>query len=180
MNVYTWLDAVRAAVEECAGDVAFRRAVPRGGAERRDDLLELVRERLAPEAVARRQRERFVRSRRPIRDGQIRSLRALGSLTVATPVERRETVIADLAAGDASVLLTFEGKTLVFPSKARAEVEHAARATEPFRPADLPGELDEAGRVVLVLRLVREGFLRVSAAGEPGAPPPRGDAAASA
>ena len=32
----------------------------------------------------------------------------------------------------------------------------------PFRLADLPGRLDEPGRLVLVRRLVREGFLRIS------------------
>ena len=32
---------------------------------------------------------------------------------------------------------------------------------EPFRLADLPGELDAEGRLVLVRRLVREGFLRI-------------------
>jgi hypothetical protein len=43
-------------------------------------------------------------------------------------------------------------------------VEPAARfvagraVDEPFRPADLPG-LDEAGRLVLARRLVREGLL---------------------
>ena len=33
-------------------------------------------------------------------------------------------------------------------------------ASEPFTPAELPGPLDAAGRLVLVKRLVREGFLR--------------------
>ncbi len=35
-------------------------------------------------------------------------------------------------------------------------------ADEPFLPSELPGDLDDAGRLVLVRRLVREGFLRLS------------------
>ena len=39
----------------------------------------------------------------------------------------------------------------------------AVESEGPFTAADLPGSLDEAGRLVLVRRLVREGFLRVIA-----------------
>jgi hypothetical protein len=44
----------------------------------------------------------------------------------------------------------------------RLEVSALAAADGPVQACDLPGELDEAGRLVLVRRLVREGFLRVS------------------
>jgi hypothetical protein len=88
-------------------------------------------------------------------------LRALERLDVDTPVERRSTVIADLEEGPDDVALVFEGKELRFPEHARAEVVACFESDEPFRPAELPGELDEAGRLVLVRRLVREGFLRI-------------------
>ena len=42
-----------------------------------------------------------------------------------------------------------------------AEVLACFEAEGPFRPSELPGSLDEAGRLVLVRRLVLEGFLRV-------------------
>ena len=51
---------------------------------------------------------------------------------------------------------------MTFPLHAREELEAAALSKQPFRAADLPGKLDEEGRLVLVRRLVREGFLRVS------------------
>ena len=38
----------------------------------------------------------------------------------------------------------------------------AVEGEGPFTAADLPGSLDEAGRLVLVRRLVREGFLRLT------------------
>jgi hypothetical protein len=76
-------------------------------------------------------------------------------------LERRDTVIADL---DGTALL-FEGRTLRFPERLAAELEFLVAAEEPFSAADLPGTLDEAGRLVLVRRLVREGFLRRSASG---------------
>ena len=78
-----------------------------------------------------------------------------------TPVERRNTVIADLEDDEAEVALVFEGKELRFPAHARAEVVACFEADEPFLPSELPGDLDDAGRLVLVRRLVREGFLRI-------------------
>jgi bifunctional lysine-specific demethylase and histidyl-hydroxylase NO66 len=154
VKVYTWLDAVKAAVEECSEELDFRRSVPDEG-EMRADLVELLERRLTPAEVARRRRERFVRTRRPIRDGQLGQLRALARLTLQTPVERRATVIAELE----FPALTFEGKALAFPPHVQDEVEFAFSVEEPFTASELPGDLDEEGRLVFVRRLVREGFL---------------------
>ena len=168
VNVITALDAIRAALDECAGDVEFRRGLPPDG-ELADDLVERLRERLEPEAVARRARRRLVATRRPVRHGQLTQLRALDRLGLDTPVERRPTVIADLdLLEDGGVRLAYEGKTIALPPQTRIDVAYAVTAAGPFSPADLPGDLDDAGRLVLVRRLVREGFLRIesrSAAG---------------
>jgi hypothetical protein len=88
-------------------------------------------------------------------------------------------VIADLANVDDGLQLAFEGKAIVFPAHARAEVEHVAAASGPFSARELPGELDDEGRLVLVRRLVREGFLRVSPE-ERDTTPRGGDGAAPA
>jgi hypothetical protein len=62
------------------------------------------------------------------------------------------------------VLLAFEGKELAFPAHAVEEIRGVLQLDEPFTAADLPGSLDDEGRLVLVRRLVREGLLRISAA----------------
>ena len=177
VNVHTWLDAFKRAIELCADDVEFRRSVPPDG--RPDvDLVERLRERLDPEGVARRMRERFVATRRPILDGQLTQLRALDRLSVDTVVERRPTVIVDVEAAADGIALVFEGKEIAFPAHAAREVEHAAGATTPFRVRDLPGDLDDESRLVLVRRLVREGFLRITSASARDGRSPRGDGAA--
>ena len=156
MKVYTWLDAVTAALDECRGEVGFRRSVPADG-EIHGDLLAALSEQLAPEKVARRKRERFVSSRRPVREEQLTQVGALDGLTVESPLERRSTVIADLDFPH----LSFEGKTITFPEHVQDEVEFLVSADAPFTAAELPGDLDDKGRLVLVRRLVREGFLRI-------------------
>lgn len=153
VNVRRWVDEARAALDAAEDDVAFRRAIDAA------DPPELPA--LDPDAARARARERFVRSRRPILDGQLGELRALPSLGADDALVRRDTVIADL---DGTTLL-FEGRTLRFPGRLAEELEFLVTVEGPFSAAALPGSLDEAGRLVLLRRLVREGFLRRSASG---------------
>jgi ribosomal protein L16 Arg81 hydroxylase len=171
VTAYTWLDALKAALEDCRDDIAFRRSVSEGE-DMIDDLLELLEERLHPDEVTRRKRDRFVRSRRSILDDQIEQVAWLDRLTVDTLVERRDTVIAELT----GPTLIFEGKEIVVPEHARDELEHLFEASAPVAPRDLPGALDDEGRLVLVRRLVREGFLRVADARRHDGAPPRSGA----
>jgi ribosomal protein L16 Arg81 hydroxylase len=157
LSAYTWLDAVKDALAECGDELAFRRSVPEDG-ETADDLLAVLEERMRPSAVTRRRLGQFVQTRRPVLDDQLDQMRALGELTIETRVERRPTVIADLT----DVTLAFEGKEIDFPEHARPELERLFGATEPVASVELPGELDDDGRLVLVRRLVREGFLQVA------------------
>jgi hypothetical protein len=161
INAYTWLDAAKAALAPLEHEPDLRHGVGADGDETADGVAERLRAQLAPEAVERRRRRRFLDTRRPIREDALSQLRALERLDIETPVERRTTVIADLEEDADGVGLVFEGKELRFPEHARGEVLACFEAEGPFRPSELPGSLDEAGRLVLVRRLVREGFLRV-------------------
>jgi bifunctional lysine-specific demethylase and histidyl-hydroxylase NO66 len=154
VNVHTWLDAIKAALRDCEDDVDFRRA-PDGDAQ---DLVARLLERLDPESVAARQRRRLVSTRRPVLPGQLMQLRALETLTLDTPLERRPTVLFDLEGRT----LRYEGKEIAFPAGAEEALEFLASAEEPFGAGEIPGELDDESRLVLVRRLVREGFLRLS------------------
>ncbi len=163
VSVSTWLDALQAALKETAREeVELRRGVPADG-EAPDGLLELLARRLTPEAVSSRGRRSFVRSRRPVREDAFDQVRGLEELDVETPLERRETVIFDLVVGEEAATLSFEGRDLRLPARIGTELEFLATAEGSFRLVDLPGGLDDAGRLVLGRRLVREGFLRISA-----------------
>lgn len=162
VNVVTWLDAFKAALDELGDELAFRRSWQSGNGT--DELVEALRARLGREEVERRARETLVRSRRPIRDGQMAQLRALDGLEPRSRLERRASVLAELVEQNGSVSLVFEGKDVTFPAHVADELEAILRSDEPFTAAELPGSLDDAGRLVLVSRLVREGFLQLSEA----------------
>lgn len=161
INVVTWLDAFKAALEQCGGELGFRRSIESGDP---DELVESLRARLDPEAVRRRAASKLARTRRPIRDGQLSQLRALDELDVDTPLERRETALVEPLERNGSVTLVFDGKEVAFPDRVRGEIFWALEADDPFTAADLPGDLDDEGRLVLVRRLVREGLLRITEA----------------
>jgi hypothetical protein len=152
VNVRRWIDEARAALDAQEDELAFRQAIDR------EDAPALPV--LDPERVREQARERFVLSRRPVLDGQLSELRALDELTTETELVRRDTVIADLH----GTTLVFEGQRLRFPERLAPELQFLVTADGPFTPAQLPGELDDEGRLVLVRKLVREGFLRRSVA----------------
>ena len=118
INVHTWVDALRAALDECEDDVEFRRSVPADG-ESASTWSSGWPSGSTPDDVARRARAKFVGSRRPILDGQLEEVRELDSVTVDTPLERRPTVIADLAGRRSRS----RASTSTFPAHAREELE---------------------------------------------------------
>ena len=161
VNVFTWRDAVREALDEAAReDVGLRRGVPADGRSP-GGLLEVLSARLAPDVVSGRRRQSFVKTRRPVRDDAFDQLRALDELDLDTPLERRRTVIADLSEAEDGLRLSFEGRELVLPAFLRGDLEFLLARDDVFRPSDLPGRLDDEGRLVLIRRLVREGLLRI-------------------
>jgi hypothetical protein len=168
INVYTWLDAVHDALGDVEDELAFRRAVD--GDSSPGELLELLAERLDGEGVARRKAARLARRSRPVLDGQLAQLRALETLSTATLLERRPSVLAAIEDEGDAIALSFHGKRLLLPGRLREEAAFVAEADGPFVAADLPGALDNAGRLVLARRLVREGFLRIRLPDAPGGP----------
>jgi lysine-specific demethylase/histidyl-hydroxylase NO66 len=160
INVYTWLDAFNDALGDVEDELAFRRSVE-GDETAPAELLELLGARLSAQDVGRRKSARLERRRKPVLDGQLSQLRALDGLTLSTVVERRPTALAAVEEESDELALVFHGKRLRLPSRLHEEAGFLAATDEPFTAADLPGRLDEAGRLVLVRRLVREGFLRI-------------------
>ena len=147
INVRRWVDEARAELDVAENDLAFRQTID---AEGRRSCPRSSRD------GAGTGRHRFVRSRRPILDGQLASCSRARELTADDELERRDTVIADLD----GTTLVFEGEDAALPGAtgAGARVPRHHRGTVPRLRASR--RLDEAGRLVLVRRLVREGFLR--------------------
>jgi bifunctional lysine-specific demethylase and histidyl-hydroxylase NO66 len=113
-----------------------------------------------PDVIGRRLRRRFLTERQPVLPGQLRHVLDLGALGDHSIVRRRDTALCsfDTIDGELSVLLG--DRELRMPVRLERPLRLLASG-EPVEVQDLDRHLDEAGRLVLVRRLVVEGLLEV-------------------
>src|SRR5262249_50605107 len=102
----------------------------------------------------------------PALEAHFRSLDRLPELTPDTRVRRRTGLSCTVVVENGSAVLHFGGTWVAGPARIARQLRFVA-ATEAFTVAEVPGLLDDRGKVVLVRRLVREGLLHVE--------PPEGD-----
>ena len=165
-------EVIRSAVAKVtAEDVAFRHALPLGFPDDPDkqaeaqtavaSLVERLAARLsAPDLIADAVASSLA-DREPELDNHLTDLEALSSLDLATPVRRRHGTACQVNADGTTARLEFHGKTVRLPAALEDELRFVAQAQE-FTGRDIPGELDDPGRLVLIGSLVREGFLTVT------------------
>lgn len=171
VHVTRWADLLADAVRQVAErDVRLREAVP---AEwlRGEGPPDAVRERLgrlfadvasavsAEETLSQRAR-RFLAERRPSAAGHFRALDRLPDLSLTSRLRRRSQYACSVAVLQGVATLRFDGNGIDAPERVAPQLSFVA-AHETFTPADLPGPLDEAGRLVLIRRLVREGLITI-------------------
>lgn len=175
IKVLTWFDVVsrvvKRALEASEQDLEFRRALPLRFAEEGSIppnevsqkvklLLNRFEERLKPSDALEMISEQFISTRWPFRENQIRDLNQLSTLTKDSSIARQKNIIFRLQVDEhtKTVRLDFHGKVVVFPSAASDSLKYISQ-TQAFRLSEIPGNLDKAGKLVLVRRLIREGFL---------------------
>jgi hypothetical protein len=94
----------------------------------------------------------------PVLRGQMAQLAALDGLAIDTAVGARRGVIVRLQRNGDSATVECYGRKIVFPSHAHDAVQFALNRAK-FTARDLPGDLDEAGKLAVVRRLIREGLV---------------------
>ena len=169
----TWASVVRDAVNRVIGEHAeYREALPPGFADSahgRADRVAHARELVArltglvdPEASMTELGRSTAAAGAGPASGRLRDLEAVRAIDLDTPVRRRDGMRPWGLVGDGagSILLRTGETSLRLPERLGPDLEFAA-AGAGFTGRALPGPLDGRGRVVLVRRLVEEGFLTV-------------------
>jgi hypothetical protein len=158
-------DAVAAVARQ---DERFRESVPLGPTRGQDagaiedrfkELLRILSERVNLAEVLDAMTDRFITDRRPPLDGQLTQIEELGRLGLRTVVARRAGLIYRLASQQDKVMLVFSRKKITYPSEMEPALRYIATAAE-LEVGSIPN-LDTVQRLLLVQRLVREGFLIV-------------------
>ena len=155
VNVYTWMDAFRAALDSCASESA---SGARRTARRSETSSSLASQR-EPRAGRAQAPAEARAPRRPVLDGQLTQLRALGSLD---PDTRWSGGRCALRLRGRDALLRGQGLSVSGRGGGDARLQRLGPTSRSRRPtSQAPGR---RGRLVLVRRLVRKGFLVISAA----------------
>jgi hypothetical protein len=165
----TWADLmVEAVAEACLASPALRANLPIGFARTDFDrgdvmarfrtLLESFAGSIKPEAIFERFAEEFVTSRRPLLTGCLQEISGAPQVLADTKAVVRPDFLYRLQEDGEQLSIVFGSTRITLPKHTRTAVE-VALAGAPFVVRNLPGPLDEAGKVVLVRRLIRDGLL---------------------
>ncbi|HEX4165195.1 MAG TPA: cupin domain-containing protein [Bryobacteraceae bacterium] len=166
---YTWADLL---LEFVAGaslrDPVFRKALPPGfakpdfdKAQARETLLSLLRRAEAAsnfDAVLDHFVDEFITACPPLLNGQMAQVTALEQLTIDSIVSARPGINYRLQGNDESEMLECYGRRISFPLQA-AEAMRFALSHVRFLVSELPGNLDDSGKLILIRRLIREGLV---------------------
>ena len=169
----TWSELVLEAVSKAIlSEPSLRRNLPVGFA--RSDfprekaaadyacLLATVAERADFTTAFEHMRERFVGSRIPRRPGHMREIARLGELSSSSRVGVRPDLVWHLDGDEEQVRLSCGTSFVTFPGFTRDALATVMVADD-IVVRDLPGPLDEDGKVTLVRRMIKEGFARTLA-----------------
>ena len=165
----TWADVmIEAMSEACLASPAFRTHLPPGFASPGFDMRQAeatfrsLIESFATSAklgpILERFAEGFVTSRRPAFQGCLEELDSPPPVTLDTRVAARPHLVYLLREDGETLTIVFGPSEISLPAFTRPSVE-AVLSGRPLRVADLPGHLDDPGKIVLAQRLIREGML---------------------
>jgi hypothetical protein len=165
----TWADVfVEAVSGACLASPEFRAHLPIGYAEagfdtaRAEAKFRSLLDAFARDAdlgpILERLADDFVRSRKPDSYGRLQELHGPAPITGNCKVEPRPHLIYRLREEGENIALLFGSSTITLPAFAAEPLAFALKGP-PFVVRDMPGQLDDPSKVVLVRRLIKEGLL---------------------
>ena len=167
----TWTELfVETLMTVCQDNPAFRRFLPVGAMGPSPDLPAIeetfralvsafaAQAKLGP--ALERFRDSFISSRQPDTLGRSRDYGRLGTLTAGTVVGPRPDLIYRVEEAGDKIVLHCHKTEILLPAAARPAVVYALE-TERFPIDSLPALADDASRLTLVRRLVKEGLLTI-------------------
>jgi Cupin superfamily protein len=150
-------------------DVRFRKALPLGFAADEDgmdeaaahftELISTLGERLSPRDIVAECAKRVASANLPVLRHHLTDLEELADVRTDTPVRRRSGQQWHVNDVGNEVSLQFHNKSIRLPAHMEDEVRFVTASSHEFTAADIPGDLDEPGRLFLIQTLLREGFL---------------------
>jgi len=172
VTTITWaalmVRAVESAIERNA---RLRESLPLGFAHNEDlrksaearltQLVEALVSQIEPALVIEDAVHEGLIASRPELEGHLLDLESLPRLDLNTRLRRRPAVHWKIENDGGQIGLCFHGKRLSLPAARESDLRFMLDASD-FSATELPGGLDDAGKLSLVQGLIREGFLAVT------------------
>jgi ribosomal protein L16 Arg81 hydroxylase len=153
-------------------DPAFRRSLPPGFAREGSDWSQVqeisanLLNRLATNsdcsAAITRFADQWISACPPLLTGQMEQIALLDQLSMQSIVGARPSIVFRTQRDSSSISVYAFARKISFPMHVENALRFALNESR-FSIGDLPGNLDDSGKLVLVRRLVREGLIAVLA-----------------
>ncbi len=167
-----WWEVLKASTDQMLqGHPRFREALPRGwfSGEIDDKLQSEFKSLLAEfaetcdlEKIMQSFREHLLNNQQPLPDGHFRQIQNEANINLDTLLSPREDIIAHLHWDETPMaVLTFSGGKISGPPHIYPTLEEIIKRKAPFRVREVRDDLGDEGRITLVRRLVKRGFLKV-------------------
>ena len=167
----TWTDLLlELAADASLNDVAFRKTLPPGFARQefdranaRETLRNLLQQLSAKsnfDVVLDRFIDEFISTCPPLLRGQMGQVATLDRVTLDSTVGARANAMCRIRTDGDATSVDCYGRKISFPFYASGAVRFALNTSQ-FVVRELPGDLDDTGKLALVRRLIREGLVMV-------------------
>jgi ribosomal protein L16 Arg81 hydroxylase len=164
----TWVDVFSEALAFAVDKPEFRQSLPMGFAEcdavspelqqKMHDLFRAFVDKLDMAALVGAATIKYLKSVPPSRRGLLVALESQLE-SMHGPFLRRPNVVRQVERLNDRLLLRFEGKTITLPTYCEAALAYIDAAEKPFDPNSLPGLITPEGKLVLLRRLMIEGYI---------------------
>jgi hypothetical protein len=158
----TWAGLIQLALRDAAArDVRLREAVPRDPRDLPDTLASLldgIGSQIDGMSLLRQARQALARDGAAELSGHLLDLEAMPDLDLDTPLFPRAGLSGSLTVTDGTACLEFHRKSIRMPARVADELRFVTERAG-FTGREIPGPLDEPGRLVLLSTLLREGVL---------------------
>lgn len=165
----TWAMVLMHAMESVIEhDSRFRESLPIGFSSTKEnekaararlgELVEVLTNSLDPTSLISHAAEGALLGRQPDLDGHLIDLAAASQIDCDSRLRKRPGLPWNLSFSDGRACLNFNGKVVDLPAYLEPQLTFMTTVDD-FSAAGLPGDLDQESRLVLVRRLLEEGFL---------------------
>lgn len=175
---YSWADFITDAIGAvCMAEPSLRKAIPPGFANNDFDMSEMeemfkghlatISEKSDFATTTKHFKDLFVNSRRPLMTNQLKQLGEVGKLNMESVLKPREQLFYQLTQDaeereeNPQCHIQSHGQVISLPAFAYPAIKYSLEKKS-YKVKDLPGELDNDSKLVLMKRLVREGLVQVA------------------